>query len=50
MITLKQNIRKPELCYVDTNSFIVWVKQIINIFIKILLRTLKQDLIPQIMN
>ena len=39
---------KAKLCYMDTDSFIVYKKNMI--FIKILQKTLKLDLILQIMN
>ena len=39
---------KSKLCYMDTASFIVYIKQVI--FIKTLLKKLKLDFILQIMN
>ena len=39
---------KAKLCYMDTNSFIAYIKQMI--FIKILQKMLKQDFTLQIMN
>ena len=40
--------QKAELCYMDTESFIVYIKRMI--FVKILLKMLKKDSIVQIMN
>ena len=42
---------KPKLCYMDTDSFIVYIKKIIyKIFTKVLRRMLRQGLTLQIMN
>ena len=39
---------KPQLCYIDTDSFILYIKPMI--FTKILQKMLKQDLALQIIN
>ena len=41
---------KSKFCYIDRDSFIVYKKTDIMIFIKILQKMLKLDLILQIMN
>ena len=43
-----KNGEKARLCYMDTDSFIVYIKKII--FTKIMQKILKLDLILQIMN
>ena len=43
-----KHVEKAKLCYMDADSFIAYIKQMI--FIKILQKMLKLDLILQIMN
>ena len=44
---VKNKYEKNKLCYMDTDSFTVYIKKA---FMQTLLKMLKQDLIPQTMN
>ena len=48
MIISNLNIKKKQICYMDKDSFIVYIK--LDDIIKILHKMLKQDLILQTMN
>ena len=48
MIISNLNIKKKQMCYMDKDSFIVYIK--LDDIIKILHKMLKQDLILQTMN